>query len=203
MKILWFISSSIIILTSCSNFICRNAPTESLAIRKPMFGANVSVNVRKFKARINFKTSEMTGIIICKKISDSTSAGSFINEFGIKGFDFSITGSRAKLGYTFKKLDKWYIRRTLENDLHFMFYVPTLNKVCFVNDSLAYVANISHKLNYVYYITVDNKTEHADMFKGSRKTSSLQKYYDDMLDLVLKMRHVNGSLNYEFYEIKN
>ena len=203
MKILWFISSSVIILTSCSNFIYRKAPTESIAVRKDMSGFNDTVNVRRYKARINTKNAEMTGILICKKTSDSTSGGSFINEFGIKGFDFSISGNHAKLGHAFKKLDKWYIRNTLETDLHFMFSQPHLNNICFVNDTLAYVFKISKRLNYVYYITGDNKTEHADMFQGARKTLILQKYFNEKHDLVLKMRHVKGSLSYEFYEIRN
>ena len=203
MKILWFISSSVIILSSCSNFIFRKAPSESIAVRKDMSGFSDTVNVRKYKATINIKNAEMTGILICKKTSDSTSAGSFINEFGLKGFDFSISGSHAKLGYTFKKLDKWYIRNTLETDLHFMFFQPDLNNIFYVNDTLAYVTKIGKRLNYVYYITGDNKTEHADMFKGAIKTLTLQKYYNDMMELVLKMRHVKGSLSYEFNEIKN
>ena len=168
-----------------------------------MTGYYDTVKVRMFKTYINIKTSELTGILIWKKNSDSTSAGSFINEFGIKGFDFTITGSHAKLGYAFKKLDKWYIRNALESDVHFMFYRPDLKEICYVNDTLAYVTSLTHRLHYVYYITGDNKIESAALFKGARKTSILQKNYDDVSGLVLKMRHIRGSLRYELNEIKN
>lgn len=203
MKILLFISSSLLFLTSCSNFICKKATGERVVSQNVMFGSNDTVIVRKFRATINIKTAEMTGILITKKTNDSTSAGSFINEFGIKGFDFIITERGAKLGYTFKNLDKWYIRKMLEKDLHFMFYKPDLKSVCYVNDTLAYVVNISPRVHYVYYITGENNTEHADMYKRARKSSSLQKIHDDKQEMTLKMRHLKGSLRYEFYEIKN
>jgi hypothetical protein len=202
MKILWFISSIVIILTSCNNFICRNAPTENVPNQNIMTGIFDTINVRMFKTRINYKTTLMTGIIICKKITDSSSAGSFINEFGIKGFDFTITDNQAKLGYTFKKLDKWYIRKTLETDLFFLFSRPKSSTICFVNDSQAFVVNTNHNLHNVYYVMKDNKIEHADMFRRARKISSLHQYYDK-LNLVLELEHFNGSLRYDLFEIKN
>jgi hypothetical protein len=203
MRILWFISAFFIILTSCNNFICRKAQPLDTLNQKVISGYFDTLNVRKFKTRINFKTTEMTGILIIKKLNDNIMAGSFINEFGIKGFDFTINANHARLGYIFTKLNKWYIRRTLETDLHFMFSKPELNATCSINDTSVYVATIKPSLHYVYYFGKSTGNERVDMYKGAHKISSMYKYNDEFPGVLLKMAHTNGSLRYELSEIKN
>jgi hypothetical protein len=203
MKTLWFVSAFVFILTSCNNFICRKVQTENTANQRVIPWFLDTLNVRKFKTSINFKTTELSGILIYKKMNESTSAGSFINEFGLKGFDFSVTQSRARLGYIFRNLDKRYVRRTLETDLHFIFSKPILLTDCLINDTPAFVAAISSSLHYVYYIADNKDIERAEMYKRARKISTLKQYYDKSAGLVLKMEHNDGSLSYEFSEIKN
>ncbi len=43
-----------------------------------------------------------------------------MNEFGFKAFDFWTTNSRCELQDVQSMLDKWYIRRTIASDLHFL-----------------------------------------------------------------------------------
>jgi hypothetical protein len=203
MKSLWFVSGFFLMLTSCSNFICRNSHTEDTADRRVVTGFFDKENVIKFRSSIGYKTSEISGILILKKISDTTLAGGFINEFGIKGFDFVITKERAKLGYVIKTFDKWYIRRNLETGLHFMFYEPKLLATCSVNDSSVYVADINRSLHYVYHLAEGDLLKRADMYKRTVKKASLQLNTGGLKEILLKMRNANGSLNYEFYEIKN
>jgi hypothetical protein len=203
MKTLWFVSAFVFILTSCNNFICRKVQTENTANQRVIPWFLDTLNVRKFKTSINFKTTELSGILIYKKMNESTSAGSFINEFGLKGFDFSVTQSRARLGYIFRNLDKRYVRRTLETDLHFIFSKPILLTDCLINDTPAFIAAISSSLHYVYYIADNKDIERAEMYKRARKISILKQYYDKSAGLVLKMEHNDGSLSYEFSEIKN
>jgi hypothetical protein len=63
---------------------------------------------------------ELTGILIVKHV-DGEWRGSLINEFGIKAFDFIAGKQRCRLLNTVSLLNKWYIRRTIESDLSFLF----------------------------------------------------------------------------------
>jgi hypothetical protein len=202
-KSLWFASSFILLLGSCSNFICKNSQTKNNAGSSvhPFF--TDTVNVIKFKSRIIYKTTDISGILILKKINETTLAGSLINEFGIKGFDFSITENHARLGYVFKKLDKWYIRRKLETDLHFLFSKPVYQSECSINDTSVYITTISPSLHYVYYNVNGKNPERADMYKGAHKIASLKPYVNEQSEVVLEMKYTDSSLSYSFCEMKN
>ena len=114
-----------------------------------------------------------------------------------------ITENRAKLGYVFKNLDKWYIRRKLETDLHFLFSKPRYQTKCSINDTSVYVTNLSRSLHYVYYIANEKETERADMYKGAHKIASLRQYINDLSEVVIEMKYTDGSFNYAFCEINN
>jgi len=203
MRNLWFVSSFILVLTSCSFWICKNSQIENTANQRVMSGFFDTLNVRKFKTKIIYKTTEISGILIYKKINDSTLAGGFINEFGINGFDFTLSKRHAKLGYLFKSLDKRYIRRALETDLHFLFSRPKMQTKCSINDTAAYVATINRSLHYVYYYASEKSMERADMYRGVHKIASLQQSSDHLAGVILKMGYTDGSLSYELCEINN
>jgi hypothetical protein len=201
MKTLWLISTFLIILSSCNNFVCRQAPTQITADQKVISGFLDTLTVIKFRTTINFKKNGLSGILILKKMTDTTSAGSFINEFGLKAFDFSVDQDRTKLGYTFRKLDKWYIRRTLETDLHFIFSKPGHFATCLINKTPAAVYSIGSSVHYVYYIPESPEVERAEMYRKGRKVSGLQQFHSVTYGYRLIMEHTNGSLRYELSEI--
>ena len=202
MRNLWFISVLVLIFSSCNHFICINSHTENIAGKMAMSGLFDSINVRKFQARIDFKSIEMSGILIFKKINDSISAGSFINEFGIKGFDFTQTKKGTRFSYLIKKLDKWYIRKTLANDLHFLFLRPELQTSCSLDDKSVFVTTINRSLHYVYYFVNGQRIETADMYKGKHKIATLEQKLTEGNGFILRMGHTDGSMKYEFYELK-
>lgn len=68
--------------------------------------------------------NQFTGICLLKK-TGSRWNGSLINEFGIKAFDFTSDTNTTRLQHTVSFLDKWYIRRTIEQDLHYLFNMDT------------------------------------------------------------------------------
>jgi hypothetical protein len=203
MRNLWFISILVLFFSSCNKFICTNSHTENIAGKEAVSGLFDSTNVIKFHATINFKTSEMSGILVFKKINDSLSAGSFINEFGVKGFDFTISSKETKFSYLFKKLDKWYIRRSLGTDLHFLFLRPELQKSCSIDDKQVFVRNIKRFLFYVYYPVNVEKSCIADMYKGAKRLAIMEQSYNKRDGFLIKMRHTKGSKRYEFTELKN
>ena len=124
-----------------------------------------------------------------------------MNEFGIKGFDFSLTNSGAQMGYVFKNLDKWYIRKILETDLHFMFSRPKMQPISSNNDTAVYANRIKPNLRYIYYFNEEKKMSNTEMWKGDRKIATMRQYSNKLSEKVLSMQHTDGVLSYEFCEI--
>ena len=99
---------------------------------------------------MTIKTSkaELTGIMI-SKFMDGEWRGSVVNEFGIKVFDFVIN-EKCRLKNTISFLDKWFIRKTIESDLYFLFNNrETLKgKSLTVEDNKISLTNEKRKIEY-------------------------------------------------------
>ncbi len=203
MKNLWYISIIVFLLSSCKSYICNSNHFGSTVNQKVASGLFDTLSTRRFHTIINFKSTKISGILIIKKLNDNTLAGSLINEFGIKGFDFTIVDSRVKLEYVFKKLDKWYIRKILKVDLHFLFSDPKLESEYSIKDTTVYVSHVTHSLHYLYYYQNDDRMEHADMYNGNRKIASLKQSLDEQRSLILRLKHSDGTISFEFFEILN
>ena len=75
----------------------------------------------EYSTIMQFREIQITGLCIMK-LSESGIAGSVINEFGIKAFDFVYLKEKNKIVLTniINYLDKWYIRRVLRRDWLFL-----------------------------------------------------------------------------------
>lgn len=200
MRNLMSVCSLVFLLSSCNSFFCEKTITSAPPDRMVIDRFFDSSNIRRFKAQISYSGNYISGLLLYKKLSDSTFAGSFINEFGIKGFDFTLSKNSVDLEYVFKNLDKWYIRKKLETDLHFIFSRPEMLTSCSIRDTLVYVATHSRSLHYVYYVS-NNNEERAFMYRHNKKVAGMKQYYGEQ-GLKLNMRYVNGSLNYMLNEIE-
>ena len=58
----------------------------------------------------------LTGICVVSQ-GEAGLAGTVVNEFGIKAFDFTVRNGRMKLLNMAQPINRWYIRRTLRSDL--------------------------------------------------------------------------------------
>lgn len=76
----------------------------------------------KYTVNITFKKGYITGICAVRDMGDEV-AGSVINEFGIKAFDFIYNKRKrkTKLKNVIKMIDKWYIRRIVSADMSVLF----------------------------------------------------------------------------------
>ena len=81
-------------------------------------------NELKNSYRIVLKTPDnsITGLCILKKTDDEW-RGTLVNEIGAKAFDFKITDEKCELLNVISLMDKWYIKKTVAADLHFLFNV--------------------------------------------------------------------------------
>lgn len=81
-----------------------------------------STDKNSYRVNIRVKNTEFTGICLLKKDSEGW-RGAVMNDFGAKAFDFTITSQGCRLLHIIPQLDKWYIRRAMASDLHFLFAV--------------------------------------------------------------------------------
>lgn len=85
-----------------------------------MVVADDSVPSTKYKMEVSFGSGDISGIMAVK-LYDNAIIGTAINEFGVKLFDFVNTKNKCKLKNVASLMNKWYVRRTMENDLHTIF----------------------------------------------------------------------------------
>jgi hypothetical protein len=195
MRNLLFIS--FIFLLSCNRNFGKISECGALNNKAVKFTADTTVY--KFRTRITYKTLDISGILIYKKMDNGTFAGTFINEFGIKGFDFTMKEKKAKMGYMIKNLDKWFIRKTIASDLHFVLSQPLLQKCCVVNDTTVFVQSLGYRKKYFFY-TQNGFVTKANYIVGNKQKAVLEINGKDK-PIRMNMRHTNGILKYEFLEI--
>lgn len=72
----------------------------------------------EYAVTLQLKEVHLSGICIMKRM-ETEIVGSWLNEFGIRAFDFRYTLSnhRIELSNLLETLDRWYIRRVLRRDL--------------------------------------------------------------------------------------
>ncbi|MDR3194459.1 MAG: hypothetical protein LBT76_04090 [Tannerella sp.] len=75
-----------------------------------------------YRVTIRMKNTAITGLCLLKKDGGGWK-GTFINEFGARAFDFTVNPRQCELREVIAGMDRWYIRRTLASDLHFLFEI--------------------------------------------------------------------------------
>lgn len=80
----------------------------------------------RYTVVITFKTASFSGICVVKNIGTQI-AGTIVNEFGIRAFDFTMSQDRrrVKLLNVMKPLDKCLIRKAIARDLKRLFNATT------------------------------------------------------------------------------
>ena len=80
----------------------------------------------RYTVAITFKNASFSGICVVKNIGTQI-AGTIVNEFGIRAFDFTMSQDRrrVKLLTVMKPLDKCLIRKAIARDLKRLFNATT------------------------------------------------------------------------------
>ena len=83
----------------------------------------------RYTVAITFKNASFSGICVVKNI-DAQIAGTIVNEFGIRAFDFTMSRDRrrVRLLNVMKPLDKCLIRKTIARDLKRLFSATSVNE---------------------------------------------------------------------------
>jgi len=74
----------------------------------------------EYSVVIDARGKQITGICVISLTESGNIVGTIVNEFGVRAFDFTFDGKKAKLENVFPPLDKWYIRRILRRDMTFL-----------------------------------------------------------------------------------
>lgn len=96
------------------------SPAQIAECRRYPLGEPSGTVCREYNLFMEIRGREVTGICIINIQPDSTIVGTVVNEFGVKVFDFTYDGSKAKVFNVIRPLDKWYIRKVLRNDFRFI-----------------------------------------------------------------------------------
>ena len=107
-------------------------------------------------ARWNFTlergTLSLTGICLVRQTEEGL-AGSVVNEFGIRAFDFTCRHDKVRIMNVLPQMNRWYIRRLLRADLRILAASKVIDPgrrrqlACHQPDSLL-LSNLKYHINY-------------------------------------------------------
>lgn len=107
-------------------------------------------------ARWNFTlergTLSLTGICLVRQTEDGL-AGSVVNEFGIRAFDFTCRHDKVRVMNVLPQMNRWYIRRLLRADLRILASAKAVEPskrhqlYSYLPDSLL-LNNLKYHINY-------------------------------------------------------
>ena len=120
----FLVSSLILLLTGCATTSQTQRNTYLSPENSRLWTETLrdDAQLNRYQVSIQVGGNQITGICMLKK-DDNSWRGTLINEFGVKAFDFIVTPKKCELLNTLSLLNKWYIRRTIADDLHFLFEI--------------------------------------------------------------------------------
>jgi len=190
MRNLILISLLIILIFPCS-YAWAMAPDSGLVKgnREIKWTPVFPENFRKGLFRMTFDISKnhVTGFLMIKKTSDSSTSIVFTNEFGICFFYFEFCKGKFLIRTLFPSFDRKSLLSLLEKDFRLILFPDTtIKKIKVIKNPDGDIQNYkvsSCRGNYQYYITIQTKKikEIRSMHTIFRKTIiSLKQYYADI-----------------------
>ena len=105
-----------------------------------------------YKCQMEVYSNDISGILIIKKISETTHRVVITSDFGNKMIDFEISENDFKLNYVLADLDKKMVINFLRNDFQELLKRNFLVNESFENeDSKIYVSNVDKKQYYLFF----------------------------------------------------
>ena len=132
---------------------------------KPVF------SVALYKAEINVTGNYLSGLLLIKKMPDSSTRMLFSNEMGFKFFDFEFSGKGDfKIHYILEKMNRKAVIKTLRRDFELVLMEPLETRDAFiaVKDQLVYYGFPQAK-GINYYITDITGKELIRMERASKR----------------------------------
>jgi len=74
----------------------------------------------EYSVVIDARGKQITGICVISETESGNIVGTIAGGFGVRAFDFTFDGKRAKIENVFPPINKWYIRSALRRDMTFL-----------------------------------------------------------------------------------
>ena len=121
-----------------------------------------------YKTNISLYSNELSGILIIKKINNSTHRVVFTTEFGNKLFDFEISESDFKINSIVDELNRTIVINTLKNDFKFLLK-SDFNFSEKFSDSEFIVFKTKEQSNYIYAFFSHNENKLTKIVNTSKR----------------------------------
>ena len=124
-----------------------------------------SLEIRQFNMSLQVKDQELTGIFVMKYLSPTEIVGTLINEFGLTAYDFEYKDGKTRLSNLPEFLDRWFIRKILQNELSFLFknlqrgqdFKKRSRKITFSPEGEITLINRRFLLHYTFIPIIDQE----------------------------------------------
>ncbi len=193
MRFLLFISC-LFVLQSCSSLYSNLQKTQTdincLQKFKPEFGSAL------YSAKIDVIGKHLSGLVIIKKMPDSSIRIVFSNEMGFTFFDFEFQQDGNFIVHSIiKQMDKKAVKKTLRKDFELIMMNDLENKTSYSrkDSSLVYIAFPQTKGTY-YYITNMDCSELVKMQRASNSKAvveAIMKNYVNGIPDTIGISHKN------------
>jgi len=177
---------SLIVFIACSPVVYESSGVHGNGANSLSVITLTENKATKLKTEITFSQAHISGISIIKSHGDTIS-GAFVTEFGMKGFEFNLYNNRCNVFNMMSKLNKWYIRKTLQNDILMIFnhYQP---------------ANINYISGKKYELNIE-KNKILSVLRTEHKENTGILIFEN--DSVFLMKNLKLNIRYNFQQLNN
>lgn len=113
---------------------------------------------QEYQLLMKTRGHELTALCMMESSADGRVAGTIVNEFGVKAFDFTYDKGKAKVLNVMGPLNKWYIRRVLRHDFAFLLtHLPDRKtaikgkrKLTFEDNDTIHLVSGRYKIDYTF-----------------------------------------------------
>ncbi|REC48317.1 hypothetical protein [Chryseobacterium pennipullorum] len=196
--------SLIVLLTvSCKTYqliAAKPVPTTQKKVENLYFSSNEDY---VYKCQMDIYKHHVSGILIIKKMSDSTHRVALTSDFGNKLIDFEISDDRFKLNYVLPDLDKKMVINFLKNDFQQLLKRKYPVSETFENkNAVIYLSRIDHRGYYLFFGKEDHLLKQVIYTKNNKEKidftfDAKKPIFADSLNL----RHKDFKINIKLFQI--
>jgi len=199
-----FLYSFILLLfASCKTYQLKNVKpisNKEKAVENLYFSSNADY---VYKCQMDIYNNDVSGILIIKKISESTHRVVMTSDFGNKMIDFEISENDFKLNYVLSDLDKKMVINFLKNDFQKLLKRKFIIKESFENnDSNIYLSENKKNTYYLFFnketnllkkiIYTQNNKEKIDFSFEAKKPTFAE---------TIEIQHKDFKINIKLFQI--
>jgi hypothetical protein len=141
-----------------------NTTTDCISSFKPAFTTAL------YNTNVNVIGKHLSGLLIVKKMTDSSTRIVFSNEAGFKFFDFGFSETGFKVYYIYREMNRKAVIKTLRKD----FQLVLMNNLAgadryLLRDDHYYYHTFAHGKDHYYYITDSSCSNLLRMERGNSR----------------------------------